>query len=145
MRAVHVLIIVAVGFLAYNQLFGDPDYEDLVAEAGTDNGFIPAMMLNGAKPDTVYIMTPKNCPSEAAQRAQRLAEQLNQRGIPNVRQSSFRAGVTNPTDEEKKLLEHSAAIVSGEIPAVFVNGMGSVNPSVQEVVGEFERTSNRSL
>lgn len=145
MRPVHVLMIVAVGFLAYNQWAGDPDYEELVAESGTENDFIPAMMLDGARPDTVYIMTPKNCPSEAAQRARRLAEQLDERGIPNVRRDHFRAEVTSPTDEEMKLLSHTTAIIDGEIPAVFVNDMGSVNPSVQEVVGEFERTSGRSL
>lgn len=145
MRPVHVLIIVAVAFLAYNQWAGDPDFEELVAESGTENDFIPAMMLDGARPDTVYIMTPKNCPSEAAQRAQRLAEQLDERGIPNVRRDHFSAKVTSPTDEEMKLLDHTTAIIDGEIPAVFVNDMGSVNPSVQEVVGEFERTAGRSL
>lgn len=144
MRAVHVLIIVAVGFLAYNQWAGDPDFGELVAEAGTDNGFIPALMLDGARPDTVYIMTPKNCPSEAAQRAERLAERLDERGIPTVRRDHFRAEVNNPTDEEMQLLNHTTAILDGEIPAVFVNDMGSVNPSVQEVVGELERTSGRS-
>ncbi len=145
MRAAHVLIIVAVGFLAYNQLFGDPEYEELAAEVGSDNGFIPAMMLDGSRPDTVYIMTPKNCPSDAAQRAERLSGRLDEWGIPNVRRDHFRAELNNPTDEEMKLLNHTTAILDGEIPAVFVNGMGSVNPSAREVIGEFERTSGRSL
>lgn len=145
MRPVHVLIIVAVGFLAYNQWAGDPGFEELAAESGTDNGFIPALMLDGAEPDTVYIMTPKNCPSEAAQRATRLAKQLGERGIPNVRRDHFRAAVTDPTDREMKLLDHTTAIIDGEIPAVFVNDMGSVNPSAQEVISEFERTSGHSL
>lgn len=145
MRPLPVLIIVAVGLLAYNQWAGDPDFEELVAESGTDNGFIPALMLDGAEPDTVYIMTPKNCPSDAARRARRLAEQLDERGIPNVRRDHFRAAVNNPTDEEMKLLDHTTAIIDGEIPAVFVNDMGSVNPSAQEVISEFERTSDRSL
>jgi len=36
--------------------------------------------------------------------------------------------------------DRAVAILNGEIPAVFINGVGKANPSAEEVLAEFERT-----
>jgi hypothetical protein len=104
------------------------------------NGFIDAAMPDGAKPGTVLVFAPVNCPSEAAQRADALAEQLTRLGIPTVRSSSYSASVTSPSAEQRERVERAVSVIQGEIPAVFINGMAKANPSVDEVVAEYERT-----
>lgn len=104
------------------------------------NGFIPAAMPSSARRNVVLIFAPVDCPSEAAQRADALASELTSRGIPNERSSSFSLTMNDPSAEERAAGERAVAVLRGEIPAVFLNGMGKANPSADEVAAEFHRT-----
>ena len=97
-------------------------------------------MPDGARSNTVIILAPVHCPSDAAQRADALAAYLSDIGIPNVRSSSYRATRDNPTPEQQADVERAITVLDGEIPAVFINGVAKSNPSAEEIVLEYERT-----
>lgn len=105
-------------------------------------GFMPVMMPGGAKPNVVVILAPKNCPSDAAKRADALAARLTEMGIPNVRGSNFSAQVEGGKKEDEAALERSILILNGEVPAVFINRSGKANPTADEVAAEYRRTKS---
>lgn len=104
------------------------------------NGFVSTAMPASATKNSVLILAPVNCPSEAAQRANALSERLTRMGVPNVRGDSYSLNISNPTKDEKAAVERAVAVLNGEIPAVFINGMGKANPTADEVLAEYQRT-----
>ncbi|MDO5686102.1 MAG: hypothetical protein Q4G42_01735 [Neisseria sp.] len=110
------------------------------SKTSSPSGFVSVAMPDGARPNTVIILAPQNCPSDAAQRADALARGLTQAGIPNIRSSSYTSNIADPTTEQKAALRRAVAVMEGEIPAVFVNGMAKANPSLDEVAAEYRRT-----
>lgn len=145
MQFLKVLLVIAALWAAYNfwSDWSAPSYAEVVEEVGSDNGFVPILPPNGAKTDMVYVMAPKNCPSDAAQRARQLAAGLESRGIPVERSDHFRAAVSNPTAEERDALKRTQAVLNGAIPMVVVNGVASANPSVDQVEAEYRSVSKR--
>lgn len=110
------------------------------AEATSPTGFVTAAMPAEATPNTVLILAPLNCPSDGAQRADRLADELGSRSIPVRRASRFSLQAEDAGDDQRARIDRSVAVLNGEIPAVFVNGMAKSNPTVEEVVAEYRRT-----
>ena len=110
------------------------------AEAANPSGFVQAAMPDGAPPNTIVILAPHNCPSDGAQRADSLARELEGRRIPVLRSSNYTASSDGSDAEGRASLDRALSILNGEIPAVFVNGMAKANPSVQEVIAEYQRT-----
>jgi hypothetical protein len=96
-------------------------------------------MPDGARPNTVIILAPENCPSEAAQRADSLASRLTEAGISNIRSSSYSTNIADPTKDQQAAVERAVKVLNGEVPAVFVNGMAKANPSFDDVVSEYRR------
>ncbi|TAK90384.1 MAG: hypothetical protein EPO06_08895 [Burkholderiaceae bacterium] len=145
MQILKMLMLVGVLGLGYHFWSGhqNSSFKQTQAMAHAEpspNGFIPTAMPEAARQNTVLILAPLNCPSAAAKRADALAEALTRRGIPNTRGASFAAHIQNPTEEDKASLTRASTVLSGEIPAVFINGMGKSNPSADDVAAEFERT-----
>lgn len=103
-------------------------------------GFQPVLMPDGAKDNEVLIFAAVNCPHEEAQRADALAEDLTRKGIPNRRSSSFSLNLKEPTAELQAAVKRTTDVMNGTIPAVFINGMAKANPTLDEVVAEYERT-----
>ena len=101
------------------------------------NGFVPVIMPDGAPPDTVLILAALNCPSAQAQRANAMAKQLSEMGIPAQRTNHYSAA--NLTQDQMSLMAHTNAVLSGEIPIVLLNGVAKANPSVDEVAAEYRR------
>lgn len=139
MNFLKFLIIVGLVGSGYNWWHKKSSAE-LAASLQSPDGFVAAAMPDGAPADTVIILAPQNCPSEAAQRADALAQRLSQAGIRNARSASYSASVANPSDEQKAAIQRAVTIINGEIPAVFVHGMAKANPTFDEVVSEFRRT-----
>jgi len=108
------------------------------------NGFIATAMPEGAQENTVLILAPVHCPSKAAQRADALSRKLTEMNIPNKRGNSFSLRISNPTPERLASMQQAQSVLGGEIPAVFINGMGKSNPSTEEVAAEYERTVARN-
>lgn len=107
-------------------------------------GFMPAMMPAGTPPNTVVILAAQNCPGAAAQRADELARRLTSLGIPNIRTDSATFPLSPPDPGARQLMEHSELIGGGELPAVFFNGRGKSNPTLDEVTAEYRRDLSAS-
>ena len=102
---------------------------------GDSNGFVPVQMPDGAARDTVLILAPVNCPSAGAKRADALAARLSALGIPNVRTNQYAISAT--TRDMQSGIQHAAAVMNGDIPAVMINGRGKANPTADEVATEY--------
>lgn len=113
---------------------------EVEARSPSPVGFISVVMPDGARPNTVIILAPENCPSDAAQRADALSSQLTQARIPNARSHSYSANLVDSSDKERAALQRAVDVMNGEVPAVFVNGMAKANPSFDDVVSEYRRT-----
>ena len=134
MRALKLLALVAAVALAIHWWRGRGEG---IGGATSPNGFVSVVMPNGAPRNTVIIFAPLNCPSDAAQRADTLANELTSRGIPNVRSNSYDATVTNPTANEEANIQRTHDVVNASVPAVFINGRAKANPTFKEVIAEY--------
>ncbi len=139
MNILKILILIGVlGFAVH--MWKNHEARRSLAAHTSPNGFIGVVMPAGVPGNSVVILAPVNCPSDAAQRADALAARLSDLGIPNVRGSSYSVNIDNPTREQDAAMKRAVSVLEGEIPAVFLNGMGKSNPTVEEVVAEYERT-----
>lgn len=98
------------------------------------DGFVPVLAPIGARPDTVVILAPLNCPRAGAQRARALAKYLNEHGIPNVQSAEYSVTADGAN---AMLMKATAAIATGTLPVVLVNGRGEDNPEPWKVVDEY--------
>lgn len=98
------------------------------------NGFVPVLAPVGARPDTVVILAPLNCPRAGAQRANALAEYLTEHGIPNVRSAEYAVSGAGANAMEMKTTD---AIATGILPVVLLNGRGEDNPAPWQVAAEY--------
>lgn len=104
--------------------------------ASTDgNGFVPIATADGATSGSVLILAAQHCPSAQARRADALAAQLTQLGIPNRRASAY--VISHVTPGQTSLLRRTNEVLTGEIPIVIIDGMAKANPSVEEVAAEY--------
>lgn len=104
------------------------------------NGFLPVPMPEGTPPNTVLVFAPLNCPEEGAQRAEALSRRLTELGIRNVRTAEYASTSFTPSEEQVQRFKQLNKVMTGEIPIALVNGMGKANPTVDEVVAEYQRT-----
>jgi hypothetical protein len=134
LRVVFAIVAVASG-VAFVKWRDASIYD--IPEASV-NGFIPVVMPDGARGDTVIVFTPPDCPSRALNRARALQDKLTGLGVPFVATSSY--SLTGLEQYSEADIQRTRAVLDGTIPAVFVNGMGRANPDVQQVAAEYERT-----
>lgn len=139
MTITRLIIVLAASWFAL-QWWQDRETATSRAFDASPNGFVSVVMPDGATDNTVIIFAPKNCPSDAAQRADDLSAELTRLGISNLRSASFSAQMTDPGREQKEGVQRAVAVMNDTIPAVFINGMAKANPTVEEVVAEFGRT-----
>jgi hypothetical protein len=98
------------------------------------NGFVPVAAPVGARADTVVILAPLNCPRAGAQRAVALAKYLSEHGIPNVRSAQYAVAAAGA---DPMLMKATAAIATGALPVVLLNGRGEDNPAPWQVAAEY--------
>jgi hypothetical protein len=137
MSLTRVLFIAAVLGVGYKLWSGHQ--QEALLQAGTassPSGFVPVAMPGGARSGVVMVFAPVNCPSDAARRADELAAGLARMGIAVQRSSHFSTETTNPSAEQQAQLQRTVAVLNGGIPAVFFNGMGKANPTLDEVVAQ---------
>ena len=134
-RALKLLALVAAVALAIHWWRGRG--EGIDGATKSPNGFVSVAMPDGAPRNTAIIFAPLNCPSDAAQRADALANELTSRGIPNVRSDSYEAKVTNPTADDEANLHRTDDVIKAGVPVVFINGRAKANPTLKEVIAEY--------
>jgi hypothetical protein len=143
MRVLTLMAIIGATVFAVHSWQGhthQPVNFGSAAAEPSPNGFVATAMPEGAQANTVLILAPVNCPSKAAQRANALSRKLTEMNIPNKRGNSFSLRINNPTPEQQAGMQRAGSVLGGEIPAVFINGMGMSNPSAEQVAAEYERT-----
>ena len=110
-----------------------------VMASADENGFIDLPPARGQKLDAVYVVAAVNCPHEAAQRADRLAKELTDQGIPVIR--------TNNVSFSGRGLDESAVkrlnvVMNGPLPIVFVRGRAKSAASPEDVEAEFRSSGS---
>lgn len=101
------------------------------------NGFVPVLPPMGARPDTVVILAPINCPRAGAKRADALAKYLTDRGVPNVRSAQYEVAGAGT---DALVMKATDAIATGTLPVVLFNGRGEDNPAPWQVVDEYRNS-----
>jgi hypothetical protein len=139
MSVLRLLLVVAVLGLCVHWWTGRREEKALQAVM-SPNGFLPVPMPDGAVRNTVLIFAPLNCPREGAQRADGLSQKLTRLGIPNVRTSHYSLGSYEQNEEQIAIHKRLDVVMTGELPVVLINSMGKANPTVDELVLEYNRT-----
>lgn len=129
MKVVKLLLLLVVSALAFQYW---STHQSTTGPSA--NGFVSLPTLVGGTPGQVVVFAPENCPSEAAARADTMAQQLASRNIPSLRSHDVSFAATNP---EPGIGERLNAVMNGELPIVFVNGKGKANPTLEEVLAEY--------
>ncbi|PAT43133.1 hypothetical protein AAHN93_02660 [Vandammella animalimorsus] len=111
--------------------------DPLAHATASAQGFVSVPMPDGAQARTVLIFTPRNCPSDWAQRAQALADALAREGIPAQRSSHYRVSMVDPTPEQEQALQRFTALSKQPGPLVLINGQAKANPSADEVIAQY--------
>jgi len=115
-----------------------PRHAMALETSGDDpNGFVAIAALAEAPPHTVVILAPINCPSAQAKRADVMAEQLSQMGIPSTRLNHY--AIQNLRNSQP-LMTRTNAVLGGKPPIVVIDGMAKANPKVSEVAAEYQRS-----
>lgn len=112
-------------------------------ESDSPYGFIPVPMDRRAPRDAVLIISAMNCPSGGTQRARALTEELKARAIPFEWRNEYRIAPGPIDDELAAGLKRLKRVMDGKTPAVFINHKGIANPTLEQVVAEFERQTLR--
>ena len=132
-------ILLAVGAVAVGTHYAhqhSSSYGSAAIIPGSDqNGFIALPPAQGQDRDTVYVVAAVNCPHEAAQRADRLAKDLGDKGIPVVRTSnvSFAAG-----SMDQSMVKRMNTVMTGALPIVFVRGKARPGAVLADVEAEYQ-------
>jgi hypothetical protein len=116
-------------------------HRDQVAEPSNDSGFVPVPTVKEAMPGTVMVMAAKNCSRAEAQRADKLAQDLEAKGIRVDR----RDNLSFTMDGDAATNQNLTTIMNGPLPAVFIDGRAKSNPSLTEVFAELKQTLNKSV
>ncbi len=110
------------------------------ADAEVSNPNVPFVNLptpSGHSGMGVIVFAPANCPKAAGQRADDMMSRLASSGIPatRARDANFSTEGMSP-----QAIQDLNSVMAGTLPAVFVNGTGKANPSVEEVLAQYRRT-----
>jgi len=137
------LLVTAIYFFWYQ------DYKNARDDqlARDTYGFLPVAIPDEVPANTVLLYAPINCPSQEAQHAYMLSQELSQKHIPNVLLNSW---TITSTDEyaigpfkSDKLRRLVNLFDKGKIPAVLINGMAKSDPSADDIAAEFKKQTNQ--
>ncbi|MEP6483888.1 MAG: hypothetical protein ABJB01_05520 [Rudaea sp.] len=130
-----VALLALVGYAAWQKHAARVEISALAAVTDAQ-GFIELDPPDGAKRNVVMIVAAQNCPRAAAQHADALARAMADRTYRFVRTSSVR--FTPPPGFGDDYMTRHNDIMNREPPLVFVNGRVKSNPTLDEVIAEYE-------
>jgi hypothetical protein len=139
MSFIKILIVLGLAGFGYQYWTKHREGQPMMAStssagSASSNGFVLLPGTSTTASSAVQVIAAEDCPEEAAQRANSLAEQLSSKGIPVTRTHSISFTVTSgdPADAQR-----ISSIMSGELPIVLVRGKARSNPSLDEVIAEY--------
>ena len=136
MKLLKILLLVLVAFGVYHHFSKDPVSEEAEYDPDAPSlyGFVELPAIGKASQKGIVVMAALNCPEAAAQRANALTAQLEQRGLPVTRSNGVNFRVTNG---DNAMMQRINSVMRAELPIVFVNGRAKSNPSYREVLAEY--------
>ena len=140
MRPLLILMLPCAAFGAH-QLWQKREAARAAAFDATT--FVAVEMPSGMQRDTVYVLTPPNCPSAQAKRAEALIRDLGNAGIPVVRRSGFSFEMDDPTPEQMQGIHRASAVFKRGPPTVFVNGLAMSDPSAEQTIAAYRGSGER--
>lgn len=132
MRFVKLILILSVCGMVWHYWQGQKPGVLSGPHSVSESGFVDLPKPDNFEDGSVIILAAKNCTKEAAQRADRLASELGQLDIPSVRAQHISFNNIDPST--KKQLD---SVMKGTLPIVLINGKGKPNPTLDEVVSEY--------
>lgn len=135
MRVLMILLLACGLYGGYQWWQDRPGKVDMATVGASD--FVQIEMPGGVARNTVLVLAPPNCPSEQAERTDALVRELTRAGIPVKRDSGFDFDVANPTAEQIERIDRTVAVFKRGAPAVFVNGLGMSNPTVEQTIAAY--------
>jgi hypothetical protein len=134
-----LLIALAVVGFAYHywsqhRTGGEAGAHESASVGASGNGFVELPPITGADARSVLVIAAEGCPEEAAQRADRLAEQLARAGVPVARMHDVSFNIPNGDPE---IAQRVLSVMNGELPIVFVRGKAKSNPTPEQVASEY--------
>ena len=131
-NVIKLVLMLAVIGLAYH--YWSTQQSTNRPDVVSPNGFVMVPPMAGADPKQVVVFAPENCPSDKAQQADSLAQQLASRNIPTLRSHDV---TFSSTDMDPKIGVRLNSVMNGELPIVFVNGRGKANPTIEQIIAEY--------
>jgi len=107
------------------------------------NGFVTMPRVDNPPEGKVWIIAPKNCPSQQAQRADALVGLLSGEGISSVRTNGVNIVFDDNPPSKVERDSVNRVMMAGEFPVVFVNGRAGNNPGVAAIVAEYRAATAR--
>jgi len=139
MGKVQIAIVAAIAWVAWLAWHKHLDRVEAASLAAItdERGFLELAPPTGFSTNQVLIVAAQNCPREGAVRADKLAREMAEQGIPYVRSSSIAFTPPDPADIDRFVERHNK-VMNSEVPIVFVNGKVKSNPSLDEVIAEYQ-------
>ncbi|MDH5326961.1 MAG: hypothetical protein OEZ68_22355 [Gammaproteobacteria bacterium] len=126
-----IKLFLVIGLAGYGYNYWQNNYSG--NQTGTsDYGFVTLPKPSNLDTDTVIILAAKNCTKEAAQKAEHLADELRLRKIPYTRASSI-----SFQNYDRSLKKNLDSVMGGPMPHVLIDGRGKANPTLNDVVAEY--------
>ena len=135
MNVVKMLLLLAVIGAAFH-FWNERDAKSALKTADVSrNGFVVVPAPTNWNADTVIVLAAEDCPKEDAQRADRMADELGRRKIRYTRAHSAHFDLP---DADPVVLKRLNLVMNGPLPIVFVNGRAKANPTLDDVLSEYE-------
>lgn len=96
-------------------------------------------MPDDAQANDIIIYTAPNCPSAIAQRSRALFRELRRENIPVKKSSRYAVRSTDTSREFKKKMQRTFKILESEGVVVLVAGYAKINPTLDEVISQYQR------
>jgi hypothetical protein len=144
MNFARVLLIVGAaggGVHLWHQHQSAVAFASVMASAD-EYGFIELPPAQGQNPDTVYVVAAVNCPHADAQRADRLARDLGDKGVPVIRTGNVSFSAVGL---DKSAVSRLNVVMNGRLPIVFIHGKAKPAATLEEVEAEFRSSVGTKL
>lgn len=132
LKIIIAAIALTVGYKEWNRHQSQVEAQPAVQVA--DTGFIPLPLPKIGSPGRVVVFAPDNCSREEGRKSDELVRELERQKIPHVRSNTAQFEAADPASFGKL-----QGVMSGKAPIVFINGRGKSNPSLPEVLAEYQR------
>jgi hypothetical protein len=134
LKIIIAAIALTVGVKEWNRHQLNADGRPAAAVAVADTGFVPLPQPKIGSQGRVVVFAPDNCSREEGRKSDELVRELERQKIPHVRSSTASFEAADPA-----AFGRLSGVMNGKAPIVFINGRGKSNPSLKEVLAEYQQ------